>query len=302
MRPKIYLQGLGGKLVDVSNGHIIRLTDLDGVGEPSASVSTSKYAGSDGSYISSAFIESRNIVMDFKVMEGRMEHGRLTLYDIVQTRRPVRVLYQTKEVDVYTDGIVEKCEIDNFGKAITTGQISIICGDPFWYSRKENVTTIAGTVSGWHFPHLESTHKLVDPYDIGAYDDGTKSGVTPFSWYDENSEFKIHTPGIDTGITITMNFNGEVTNPTIYDEDTGGSLTVTGTYEPGDIVTVCTLPLNKYIHLNRNGTTTNITTRFGENSSWLVLKSGDNLFKKSADSGISYLQVTMQWRDAYIGV
>lgn len=302
MRPKIYLQGLNDRLVDVCQGHIIRLTDLDGVGEPPASVSSSKYAGSDGSYISSAFIENRNIVMDFKVMEGQMEHGRLALYDIIQTRKPVRVIYQTKEVDVYADGIVEKLEVDNFGAATTTGQISIICGDPFWYSRKERTTTVSGTVSGWHFPHLEASHKIVKPYDVGKLDEGTKSTVTPFSWYDANSEFSIYTPGIDTGVTITINFNGKVTNPTIYDEDTGGSLTVTGTYEPGDIVTVCTLPLNKYIHLSRSGVTTNITTRLGENSSWLVLKSGNNLFKKSADFGTGYMQVTMQWRDAYIGV
>lgn len=99
-------------------------SEIDGLYPPAGTVSTSAYAGMNGSYLNNAFIEKRNLVISFAMRGIKIEQNRHALYKIVKPSRYVKVYYKTKNIDVYTEGYVESCNITNFTNE-TTGQISL---------------------------------------------------------------------------------------------------------------------------------------------------------------------------------
>ena len=106
---------------------------ISGLNPPAGTISTSSYAGMDGSYLNNAFIEKRNVVIHFEMRGFEVEKRRHELYKVVKPSRYVKIYYSTKNIFVYAEGIVETCEIENF-EMLTKGQISIICPDIYWYS------------------------------------------------------------------------------------------------------------------------------------------------------------------------
>ena len=113
---------------------------IDGLNPPAGTISTSTYAGMDGSYLNNAFIEKRNVVIPFEMRGCGVEKRRHELYKVVKPSRYIKVYYRTSNIDVYTEGYVETCEIENF-ETLTKGQISIICPDPYFYSTSETIAS-----------------------------------------------------------------------------------------------------------------------------------------------------------------
>ena len=84
-------------------------SEIDGLYPPAGTVSTSAYAGMNGSYLNNTFIEKRNLVISFAMRGIKIEQNRHALYKIVKPSRYVKVYYRTKNIDVYTEGYVESC-------------------------------------------------------------------------------------------------------------------------------------------------------------------------------------------------
>lgn len=101
-------------------------------------VSTSSYAGMDGSYLNNAFIEKRNVVIPFEMRGFAVEKRRHELYKVVKPSRYIKIYYATQNISVYAEGIVETCEMENF-EQLTKGQISIICPNIYWYSTETQI-------------------------------------------------------------------------------------------------------------------------------------------------------------------
>ena len=111
---------------------------IKGLDPPTGTISTSNYAGMNGSYLNNAFIEKRNIVITFQMRGFDVELRRHELYRVVKPSRYIKIYYSTKNISVYAEGIVETCEVENFEK-LTNGQISILCPDIYWYSTETQV-------------------------------------------------------------------------------------------------------------------------------------------------------------------
>lgn len=286
MRPIVILRNEDtGDYVDMTRSTMCRLTQLEGTGEPDATVSSTKYAGADGSYIGAAYIEKRNIVMNFNFLLPWIERNRLRMYEIIQTRKSIRVYYKTHRVNVYTDGIVESFEVDNFKDDTTTGQISIICADPFWYSNATHTATATSSVDAFHFPF--------------AIDE---TGV-PFSSWSDNGKITITNSGISTGMTITMRFSSAVVNPFIHSDTTGQSITITRTFSEGEVMTITTQSMNKNASVTlSNGAVNSVIDSFSDSSTFLQLVHGDNEFSVGAESGGGYINTSISWQDTYLGV
>jgi len=103
-------------------------SEIDGLYPPAGTISTSTYAGMNGSYLNNAFIEKRNLVITFQMRGVGIEQRRHELYKVVKPSRYIKIYYRTANINVYTEGYVETCEISNF-EQFTSGQISIICPD-----------------------------------------------------------------------------------------------------------------------------------------------------------------------------
>ncbi len=256
---------------------------ITGLHPPPGTVSTSSYAGMDGSYLNNAFIEKRNLVISFEMRGVGIEKRRHALYRVVKPSRYIKVFYKTSGIDVYTEGYVETCEIDNFNNKIS-GQISILCPDPYWYSNSAIHACYSRVSGGFIFPFPQSD----EPFTLGSYS--------------TTDNIEIWNDGDETGFTIQIEAFDSATTPTIYNADTGEYLQIKGEIQRGDIITISTKTGNKTVTLTRNGVDSNIINQLVAGSTWLTLREGLNNFHVQAVRNVKNLKITLMHTNAYLGV
>ena len=287
----LYLENEAGQQIDLSKtANEFMFSKIDGLNPPAGTISTSTYAGMDGSYLNNAFIEKRNLVISFEMRGIDIEKRRHLMYRVVKPSRSIKVYYKTARIDVYAEGYVETCEISNFTDQVS-GQISIICPDPDWYSTAAIYAYYSQVTGAFHFPFPESDA----PFPLGIY--STTDNII------------IQNDGDETGFTIRIEASSDETvpeiaavTPTIYNADTGEYLQIKGDILKGDIITITTKTGNKTVTLTRNGVDSNIINRLVSGSVWLSLREGKNTFHVQAVRGVKNLKVTLMHRNAYLGV
>lgn len=258
-------------------------SEIDGLYPPAGTISTSTYAGMDGSYLNNAFIEKRNLVISFQMRGIGIEKRRHELYKVVKPSRYIKVYYRTANIDVYTEGYVETCTVSNFSN-LTSAQISIICPDIYWYNTSAVHAYYSQITGAFHFPFPESDA----PFVLGTY--STTDNIS------------IENNGDVTGFTIRIEAVADAMTPTIYNADTGKYLQIKGEILKGDIITITTKTGNKTVMLTRNGVDYNIINRLVSGSTWLQLSQGVNTFHLTAVRNMKNLRVTLIHTDAYLGV
>ena len=138
----LILENKCGEHVDMTTTANKYMTSkIEGLNPPPGTISTSGYAGMDGSYLNNAFIEKRNVVVHFEMRGVGIEKKRHQLYKVVKPSRYVKIYYKTAEIDVFAEGYVESCEVNNF-ETLTSGQISILCPDIYWYSTVDRKSVV----------------------------------------------------------------------------------------------------------------------------------------------------------------
>ena len=287
----LILENESGEQVNLSTTANQYMTSkIEGLNPPPGTISTSTYAGMDGSYLNNAFIEKRNLVISFEMRGIDIEKRRHLLYRVVKPSRYIKVYYKTAGIDVYAEGYVETCEISNFTDQVS-GQISIICPDPYWYSTAAIYAYYSQVTGAFHFPFPESDA----PFPLGIY--STTDNII------------IQNDGDETGFTIRIEASSDETvpeiaavTPTIYNADTGEYLQIKGDILKCDIITITTKTGNKTVTLTRNGVDSNIINRLVSGSVWLSLREGKNTFHVQAVRGVKNLKVTLMHRNAYLGV
>ena len=287
MRFSLILEDESGNQMDMTTTKTqYMVSTIDGLYPPAGTLSTSAYAVLNGSYLNHAFIEKRNLVISFVMRGTVLEKKRHALYNVVKPSQYIKVYYKTKNVDVYTEGYVETCNVSNFTNQ-TSGQISILCPDPYWYSR-ELFSVQYGSVSGaFHFPFPDSTK----PFPIGSYS--------------EDSNIAILNSGIETGFTIVLETeSGTQSMPTIYHDDTDTYLQLNTTIESGEQIIITTYDGNKTITKYTDGVESNIISSIVSGSTWLKLRSGLNHLhlQTAGASSNPKLNMTILYRIAYLVV
>lgn len=240
-----------------------------GLDPPVATISSSAYATTNGSYVHNAVIQKRNIVLPIEMRGIGVEERRQRLYRVVQPTRNVKIYYRTRNISAYTEGYVETCTVNNFGQFVS-GQVSIICPDPHWYSTTEK--TVSTAESGEPTPSGDM--------DIRVNNEGGDIG------------FKVR---IEVGSVLPPEGKIELWNMS----DGWTYMTIRGTYEPGDVVEINTKVGQKSITLIRAGVQTNIVTWLDFGSTWLSLVAGVNALRFR---GISNFVGIITHTDAYLGV
>ncbi|MCM1062220.1 MAG: phage tail family protein, partial [Eubacterium sp.] len=208
-------------------------SEIDGLYPPNGTISTSTYAGMNGSYLNNAFIEKRNIVIHFEMRGIGIEKRRHELYKVVKPSRYIKIYYRTANINVYTEGYVETCEIDNF-EQFTSGQISIICPDIYWYSTNTQIAEYSQIFGAFHFIFPDDDK----PFPLGKYN--TQNMMT------------IQNDGDETGFTLEIS-GGPAKNPTLYNAETDEYMQILGDIEEGDIIRITTKTGNKTVTLERGG-------------------------------------------------
>ena len=279
----LIIQNENGEQIDMTaTANRYMTSKISGLHPPPGTVSTSSYAGMDGSYLNNAFIEKRNVVIPFEMRGFDVELRRHELYRVVKPSRYIKIYYSTKNISVYAEGIVETCEVENFEK-LTNGQISILCPDIYWYSTETQIAEYSRVRGAFHFVCPDNDA----PFPIGVYN--TQDIMT------------INNSGDEVGFTLEIS-GGPAKNPTIYNALTDEYMQISGDIQEGDVITITTKTGNKTVLLKREGVVTNIINRLVSGSTWLNLKAGENKFYVRASEGLSSLKVRLIHRNAYLGV
>lgn len=281
----LILENENGDRIDFSKtANRFMFSKISGLNPPAGTISTSSYAGMNGSYLNNAFIEKRNVVISFEMRGFGVENRRHELYKVVKTSRYIKIYYKTSNISVYAEGIVETCEIENF-EMLTKGQISIICPDIYWYSTESVMAYYSQITGGFTFPF--PTESNPQPFTLGRYN--------------TQNIMEITNDGDETGFTLVIEATADARSPTLYNADTDEYLQITGEILAGDIITVTTRTGNKTVTLVRGGVRTNIINRLVSGSTWLTLREGVNRFYMRG-TGLQNLKVKIIHTNAYLGV
>lgn len=273
------------------------ITNIAGLGPGKATINSTEISTTDGALFNSARLSARNIVFSIRYMwKDTIEDARQLSYRYFPIKSKVTLLFKTDNREAEIDGYVESNEPDIFSSE-EGAEISIICPNPFFYSRESATTVFSGVEPGFEFPF--SNEDLYLPLlEMGKIENATDKVVI----YDGDAE---------TGVRITIHAVGAAENITIYNIgtremmrlDTDRLQTFTGSgIVAGDDIIICTIPGEKSITLLREGVTTNILNCLDRNSDWFKLAKGDNVFAYTAETGSENLQFSIENSVVYEGI
>lgn len=273
------------------------IKDIEGIGSPVANINLTEVATNDGALFNSSRVTSRSITMTLGFFwKGSIENIRHLSYKYFPTKRPLTLTIESSNRTGEIIGYVESNEPIIFSERQTT-IISLICPDPFFYSKDLMVTTFEGVVPLFEFPFSNESleENLLIMGDI--WPEATRSIV-----YEGDAE---------VGVVIHILSTGEVSNMTIYNPGTNQRMVIShdrlvtltgyGIIE-GDHIIISTVRGNKHITLIRDGLEINILNALNRDAFWFQLHKGDNIFAYTAEGGLSNIIFRIENRIAYEGV
>lgn len=88
----LILENLNGDQINMTaTANQYMTSKIEGLSPPAGTISTSGYAGMDGSYLNNAFIENRNVVISFEMRGINIEARRHQLYKVVKPSRYIKM-------------------------------------------------------------------------------------------------------------------------------------------------------------------------------------------------------------------
>lgn len=281
------------------SGFIVK--SIDGLGPAKANINVTDISTNDGGIFNSSRLDKRNIVMNLIFLQSpteTIEDIRQKSYKYFPIKKKIFITIETDNHISETEGYVESNEPGIFSDMEGTS-ISIICPNPFFYSKKLNETIFSGVESAFEFPF--ENNSITEPLlELGLIQNKTEQIIV----YDGNSEIGmtiyIHAIGDASNITIANNLTRETM---VINTDKLKLLLGTETaIIKGDTITINTTQNNKSVTLLREGKTTNILNCVERGSKWFTLVKGDNIFSYDAETGATNLQFYIANRVAYDGV
>ena len=279
------------------SGFIIK--SVDGLGPAKANVNMTTLAATDGNKYNSAFLDQRDLVFNlefYQTATETIEDIRHKSYRYFPIKKKAHFVIETDNRVVETDGYVEANEPNIFSN--TEGcTITVICPDPWLYSRVTTETVFSGINPIFEFPFENDS--LTEP-------------LLELSTIETKTEQTVYYAGdAEVGISIRMYAIGDVSNITIYNVTTREHLyintdkltEITGAgLGKGDTINIETRKGNKSITLLRDGKKINILNCLNKGNDWFTLTKGDNIFAYVAESGSTNLQFCISHKVIYEGV
>lgn len=177
-------------------------------------------------------------------------------------------------------------EEENSNDFWQNGLLQFSCHDPFIYEANETLVQIATWVPSLIFP-------LVIPENDGIL----------FGYRSPSLIANVHNDSQDdTGMIIKFKALGSLSTPSLVNVNTYEEFKLNMDMLPGDVVEVSTYKGKKYARLIRNNVTTSVFGKVDMNSTFLQLRTGDNLFRYDAVEGLDNLEVSMYFTSKLIGV
>lgn len=276
----------------------IIVSQIDGLGPVKANLYLSESAMMDGGTHNGSRLTTRNIVinLDFR-LAADAEDLRLETYKYFPEKKEITLEFETTHRHVKAFGWVESNTPDIF-QPESSSQISILCGDPFFYKVGQmQATTFSGIVPEFEFIYENNslTQKLTEFGEIMHKQENVVNYIGD----------------ADVGVTITIHATGPARNITIYNArsrevmyiDTDYIQTLTGSpFSSGDDIIIKTSIGKKSVTLLRAGLTYNILNCLRKGSDWFQLTKGGNIFAYDAEEGALELWFKIENETLYTGV
>lgn len=280
----LHVENHNGEALSLSNNNNYTVYKITGLNPPKVTINSSVNTTQDGSTINSSRMDNRNIVL-YMTINGDVETNRINLYKYFPPKKTVAIYFSNDSREVYIEGVVEVIECDLFTNR-QVAQISIICPKPYFRGVEEIVNTFSDISSLFYFPFaIEETG-----VEISANTANIRKSI-------------INTGDVETGVIIELfAASGDVVNPVIYDVFNKTKLQINFTLLQSDMIRINTNVGEKSIELIRSGVSSNAMGYMSQDSSWLQLGAGDNVFTYDTDSGGANLQITFRTTTLYSGV
>lgn len=236
---------------DISGGYLIE--EIDGLDPVKATLVSSSFAKQDGSQYHSSRREDRNIKLRVKLepnyMSTTVRGLRTHLYTFFMPKSAVSLrFYDSDGLVVNISGRVESFGTPLFAKESVV-DISIVCFDP----------------------------------DFVELDPVIFSGMTT-PGFDEVTI--AYAGSVETGIQFVLQPDRVINAFTIYHLPPNDSLRQMDFAAPlaaGDVLTISTIPGNKFAQLNKTGFISSILYGISPESNWIELMHGDNQIRVYAE-------------------
>lgn len=270
---------------------------IKGLGPAKAQLNFTEMVTMDGGLDNSARLETRDIELSLIFLEHpTIEDTRHLSYKYFPIKRNVTFRVETDKRICEATGRVEENVPDIFSKKEGCS-ITILCGDPYFYSVEEEKDVCHGVNPLFEFPF--ENNSLTEP-------------LIEFGEIFKNREHNIYYQGdIEIGMVITIHAIGPASGIRIYNMKTGGILTINDDrivdimgsgIQAGDDIIINTNRGKKGIYILRGGVTTNILNSLERPIRWFQLSTGHNPFVYQADKGLTNLVFTISYKTIYEGV
>lgn len=280
----LQLENRNGAVVDINDGVRYEVLHISGLNPPPASVFASKSPNRKGRKKNGSTLDHRAIVIQIKLL-GDIEKNRNDLYAWTDTEEEIKIFYRNDTKNVYCVGTVTECEIDLFTDNEIINLV-IECDDPYFNDAQEIIADISAVLKQFTFP-----------FAIDA------AGI-PFSTMRENNTTGVFNAGAETGVKITVKCKGDLSNLRIYDaNDITRQFKINYTFAKNWLIEIDTENSPKTVKaIKPDGTVINLLKFVSNNPTWFTLKKGNNLFGYTADAGIENAEITIGFRNHYLGV
>ena len=188
-----------------------------------------------------------------------------------------------------------------YTESITPGNnqlymISLICPDPWLYDPEYTTIQLSRHQSLFVFPHVfKSSGEEISSENT----DDVIANIEGISDDPLGMVFRIHAMGEITNPSITNIYRQEKIQLGWQDDADGISLNLN--LMPGDVVEIVTERGKRRITLIRKDESTSINQYLTEDSTFLMLHKGENVFGYGAESGIDNMAIDICYRNRYEG-
>lgn len=262
-----------------------------------ANISMAETSG-DGASAQKTRLDTRDFEMPFllhRIVDDKVwfEDKRQDIFRVCNPKKnPMRLDFKTDaEQEYYMHAELTAVPVmprgfENSNHVWQKVLLQFDAADPYIYAKDETLVELAMWVPALEFP-------LEIPEGEGI-EMGYRNPTLITNVINDGQE--------DSGMIIKFKANAGLTNPSLVNLDTYEQLTLKMAMLAGDEVEISTYRGNKYARLIRNNVTTSVFGKIDYLSTFLQLRTGDNVFRYNADTGIDNLEISMRFSKKFVGV
>ena len=252
-----------------------------------------KYVNQIGVSVTGTSMETREVEITGWVIastDSLMSYRKSILNRFFNPQQPVDLVYKGYRLRFLPDmSVAYSVAYEENNNVMCRFKVVGIAPDPL-FSGVERKVSAANTIGAFHFPFIIS--ELPTP-----------PGGVVFGKRQPSLIVNIVNEGyMQTGMRIVFRAAGTLTNPSLVDINTQQFMRINKQMVAGEVVEINTNVGEKGVQGKLDGITSNYVKYKDFDSTWLVLKSGDNFFRYDADDGIDNLEVYVYFSNRYLEV